>query len=62
MKGIVIDFTTDNYDYDHHDRQACFGSYFACHPKDKDLYKISINYNDKKWIFKRKYYYINHSK
>ena len=34
-------------------------SFFVCHPKDKDLYKISINYKDIKWIFKRKYYYYN---
>ena len=34
-------------------------SYFICHPKDKDLYKISIDYSDIKWIFRRKYYYKN---
>ena len=41
------------------ERKTCFGSFFVCHPKDKDLYKISINYKDIKWIFKRKYYYNN---
>ena len=58
MSGVEIGFTTQDDDYDP-DRQTCFGSYFVCHPKDKDLYKISINYNDIKWIFKRKYYYTN---
>ncbi len=58
MSGVEIGFTTQDDDYDQ-DRQTCFGSYFVCHPKDKDLYKISINYNDIKWIFRRKYYYTN---
>ena len=58
MSGVNIGFTTNDDDYDP-DRKTCFGSYFICHPKDKDLYKISINYNDIKWIFKRKYYYTN---
>ena len=58
MSGVEIAFTTEDDDYDK-DRQTCFGSYFICHPKDKDLYKISINYNDIKWIFRRKYYYTN---
>ena len=58
MSGVEIGFTTNDDDYDP-DRKTCFGSYFVCHPKDKDLYKISIKYNDIKWIFKRKYYYTN---
>ena len=58
MSGVERGFSTEDDDYDP-DRQTCFGSYFVCHPKDKDLYKISINYNDIKWIFKRKYYYTN---
>ena len=58
MSGVEIGFTTQDDDYDQ-ERQTCFGSYFVCHPKDKDLYKISINYNDIKWIFRRKYYYTN---
>ena len=58
MSGVEIGFTTNDDDYDP-ERKTCFGSYFVCHPKDKDLYKISINYNDIKWIFKRKYYYSN---
>ena len=58
MSGIEIGFTTEDDDYDQ-ERQTCFGSYFICHPKDKDLYKISINYNDIKWIFRRRYYYKN---
>ena len=58
MSGVEIGFTSNDDDYDQ-TRKTCFGSYFVCHPKDKDLYKISINYNDIKWIFKRKYYYTN---
>ena len=58
MSGIDIGFTTDDDDYDS-ERQTCFGSYFICHPKDKDLYKISINYNEIKMIFRRRYYYQN---
>ena len=58
MSGVEVGFTNKDDDYDQ-GRKTCFGSYFVCHPKDKDLYKISINYNDIKWIFKRKYYYTN---
>ena len=58
MSGVAIGFTNQDDDYDP-ERQTCFGSYFVCHPKDKDLYKISINYNDIKWIFRRRYYYKN---
>ena len=58
MSGVEVGFTNKDDDYDQ-ERKTCFGSYFVCHPKDKDLYKISINYNDIKWIFKRKYYYMN---
>jgi len=58
MSGVEIGFTNKDDDYDQ-ERKTCFGSYFVCHPKDKDLYKISINYMDIKWIFKRKYYYTN---
>ena len=58
MSGVEVGFTTKDDDYDQ-DRQTCFGSYFVCHPKDKDLYNISINYNDIKWIFRRRYYYTN---
>ena len=58
MSGVGLAFTTQDDDYDP-DRQTCFGSYFVCHPKDKDLYKIAINYNDIKWIFRRRYYYKN---
>ena len=52
MTGVEIGFTTEDDDYDH-DRHTCFGSYFICHPKDKDLYKISIKYSEIKLIFKR---------
>ena len=58
MSGVEVGFTSNDDDYDQ-TRKTCFGSYFVCHPKDKDLYKISINYDDIKWIFKRKYYYTN---
>ena len=56
MSGVEVGFTTNDDDYDQ-ERKTCFGSYFICHPKDKDLYNISINYNNIKWIFRRKYYY-----
>ena len=58
MSGIEIGFTTKDDDYDQ-ERQTCFGSYFICRPKDGDLYKISINYSDIKWVFRRRYYYLN---
>ena len=58
MNGIELAFTNEDDDYDK-DRHTCFGSYLVCHHKDKDLYKISINYNDIKWIFRRRYYYKN---
>ena len=58
MSGLEIGFTTKDDDYDQ-ERKTCFGSFFVCNKKDKDLYKISINYKDIKWIFKRKYYYYN---
>ena len=56
MSGVEVGFTTNDDDYDQ-ERKTCFGSYFVCHPKDKDLYNITINYADIKWIFKRRYYY-----
>ena len=58
MSGVEVGFTTKDDDYDQ-ERKTCFGSYFVCHPKDKDLYNISINYNEIKWIFRRRYYYTN---
>ena len=58
MSGVEKGFSNLDDDYDQ-DRQTCFGSYFVFHPKDKDLYKISIKYNDIKYILKRKYYYKN---
>ena len=58
MSGVELAFTNKDDDYDIN-RQTCFGSYFICHPKDKDLYQISINYKDIKWIFRRRYYYKN---
>ena len=58
MQGIKIGFSNKDDDYDQ-ERKTCFGSYFVCHPKDKDLSKIRINYKDIKLIFRRKYYYRN---
>ena len=58
MSDVEIGFTNKDDDYDE-ERQTCFGSYFICHPKDKDLYKISIKYNDIDLIFRRRYYYKN---
>ena len=58
MAGVELAFTNKDDDYDIN-RQTCFGSYFVCHPKDKDLYQISINYKEMKWIFRRRYYYKN---
>jgi hypothetical protein len=60
MSGVEVAFTTSDDDYDQ-ERQTCFGSYFVCHPKDKDLYKISINYEDIKYLLRRRYYYKNSS-
>ena len=56
MHGVKIGFTNNDDDYDQ-ERKTCFGSYFICHPKDKDIYKIKINYKDIKLIFRRRYYY-----
>ena len=58
MSGVEIGFSNRDDDYDQ-ERQTCFGSYFICHQKDKDLYKISFKYSDIKYIFRRKYYYKN---
>ena len=58
MTNVEIGFTKEDDDFDS-ERQTCFGSYFICHPKDKDLYKISIKYNDINYLFRRRYYYKN---
>ena len=58
MSGVEKGFTSKDEDYDPK-KKTCFGSYFVFHPKDKDIYKISINYEDIKWIFRRRYYYKN---
>ena len=58
MKGVKISFTDKDDDYDK-ERKTCFGSYFVCHPKDKYLFKKSINYKDIKLILRRRYYYKN---
>ena len=51
-------FSENDDDYDK-ERGTCFGSYFNQCNKDKNLDKISIKFEDIKWIFKRKYYYKN---
>ena len=58
MSDVALAFTNEDEDYDN-ERNTCFGSYLVCHPKDKDLYKISLNYNDIKWVIRRRYYYKN---
>ena len=51
MSGVELAFTNKDDDYDIN-RQTCFCSYFVLHPKNKELYEISINYKDIKWIFR----------
>ena len=58
MTGVKIGFTDKDDDYDQ-DRKTCFGSYFMFHQKDKNLYKITINYSDIKLILLKRYYYKN---
>ena len=58
MSGVNIGFTDKDEDYDP-ERKTCFGSYFMFHHKDKDLYNISIKYNEIKLVLKRRYYYKN---
>ena len=58
MNDVEVAFTTSDDDYDN-DPQTCFGSYFVCHIKDKDIFKISINYNNIKFLLRRRYYYKN---
>ena len=58
IQDICFSEKDNDYDYDK-DRGTCYGSYFTYHPKDKNLYKISIIFNEIKWILKRKYYYKN---
>jgi len=56
MNGINMSFTDADEDYDP-ERKTCYGSYFMFHKKDKNLYKISVECSDIKYIFRRKYYY-----
>ena len=58
MNNINLAFTENDEDYDP-ERKTCYGSYFMFHHKDKNLYKISIKYDEIKWIFRRRYYYKN---
>ena len=55
---IELNEKDDNYDIE---RGDCFGSYFKKYYKDKNFYKLSINFSDIKTILKRKYYYKNSS-
>ena len=45
MSGVEVGFTNKDDDYDQ-ERKTCFGSFFVCHPKDKDLYQINIDYHN----------------
>ena len=58
MSGVNIGFTDKDDDYDN-GRKTCFGSYFMFHQKDKNLYRISIKYEDIKLILLKRYYYKN---
>jgi hypothetical protein len=58
INGFEDCFSEKDDDYDK-ERGTCYGSYFTHHPKDKNLYKMSISFNEIKWILKRKYYYKN---
>ena len=58
MSGVNVGFTDKDDDYDA-ERKTCFGSYFMFHQKDKNLYRISINYEDIKLILLKRYYYKN---
>ena len=58
MSGVNIGFTDKDEDYDE-ERKTCFGSYFMFHQKDKNLYKISINYEDINLMLFKRYYYKN---
>ena len=58
MSGVNEGFTDKDDDYDN-ERKTCFGSYFMFHQKDKNLYRISINYKDIKLILLKRYYYKN---
>ncbi len=46
----------DNYDIE---KDECYGSYFKKYQKDKNFYKLSIKYDDIKFILKKKYCYKN---
>ena len=58
MSGVNLGFTNEDEDYDIN-RKTCYGSFFMFHSKDKDIYKISINFEEIKFILLRKYYYKN---
>ena len=58
INGFEECFSEKDDDYDK-ERGTCYGSYFTHHPKDKNLYKMSISFNEIMWILKRKYYYKN---
>ena len=56
--GVNIGFTDQDDDYDK-EKKTCFGSYFQFHQKDRNLYKITINYSDMKFFLLKRYYYKN---
>ena len=55
---IELNAKDDGFDIE---RGDCFGSYFKKYEKDKNFYKLSINYSDIRFIVRRKYYYKNSS-
>ena len=61
LSGSNEELSSEHDDDFDKERNSCYGSYFNHHPKDKNLYKISIIFNDIKWILKRKYFYKNSS-
>ena len=58
MSGVNIAFTDKDEDYDIN-RKTCYGSFFMFHQKDKNLYKISIKYENINFILLKRYFYKN---
>ena len=58
MTGINLGFTDKDDDYDVN-RKTCYGSFFMFHKKNKNLYKISIRYENIKFLLLKRYFYRN---
>ena len=58
MTGINLGFTDKDDDYDIN-RKTCYGSFFMFHKKNKNLYKISIRYENIKFLLLKRYFYRN---